>query len=346
QFGELLPLLARQAQRFSVVRSVSHADNDHDRAQRQVQSGYPFDTGLSYPSYGSVAARELGARAAGLPPYVLFAARGSGAEGPGYLGGAYQPFAVPGDPSSPAFRVRDLAPPDRVRSPRFERRRQMLAALDEWDRNTAAGTPLPGTLSQLKERAYSLITSPAARRAFHLAEEKDALRDRYGRNILGQSCLLARRLVEAGVRFVTIPNGGWDTHQNHFEQVKRDLQPRLDQAYSALLEDLADRGLLESTLVLALGEFGRTPRINPQAGRDHWPGVFSACLGGGGVRTGLVIGSSDGTGSAPASRPVSVEDLAATIYRALGIDVHREYVTPQGRPAPIGKGGSAIAELF
>jgi uncharacterized protein (DUF1501 family) len=226
----------------------------------------------------------------------------------------------------------------------------MLDALDRFEQEgPEAGrvrSALGGTLGAFTERAYSLITSPTAKRAFNLSEEKDTLRERYGRNILGQSCLLARRLIEAGVRFVTIPNGGWDTHLNHFEQVKRDLQPRLDQAYSALLVDLADRGLLDSTLVLALGEFGRTPRINRDAGRDHWPAVFSACLGGGGVRTGMVIGGSDETGAAPASRPVKVEDLAATIYRALRIDAHREFVTPQGRAVPIVKEGSAVEELF
>lgn len=346
QFGELLPELAKQAKRFSVIRSLTHTDNDHDRAQRQVQSGYPFDAGLNYPSYGSVVSRELGARSGGLPPYVVFAARGNGAEGPGYLGGAYQPFAIPGDPSSPTFSVRDLTPPSPVGPPRFDRRRRMLSALDEFDRSMTARPALVGTLGRFVERAYSLMTSPVAKRAFNLAEEKDSLRDRYGRNILGQSCLLARRLVEAGVRFVTIPNGGWDTHQNHFEQVKRDLQPRLDQAYSALLTDLADRGLLDHTLVLALGEFGRTPRINPQAGRDHWPGVFSGCIGGGGVRTGMVIGSSDETASTPTTRPVKVEDLAATVYQALGIVIEREFVTPQGRAVPIVKGGTAVSELF
>jgi hypothetical protein len=350
RFGELLPRLAAEARRFSVIRSLTHTDNDHDHAQRQVQSGYPFDPGLAYPSYGSVTARELGSRAAGMPPYVLFAGRGSGAEGPGYLGGAHQPLAVPGDPSAPGFSVRDLIPPGSIGLPRADRRRRMLDALDRFEQEgPEAGrvrSALGGTLGAFTERAYSLITSPTAKRAFNLSEEKDTLRERYGRNILGQSCLLARRLIEAGVRFVTIPNGGWDTHLNHFEQVKRDLQPRLDQAYSALLVDLADRGLLDSTLVLALGEFGRTPRINRDAGRDHWPAVFSACLGGGGVRTGMVIGGSDETGAAPASRPVKVEDLAATIYRALRIDAHREFVTPQGRAVPIVKEGSAVEELF
>lgn len=346
RFGELLPLLARQAGQFSVIRSVTHSDNDHDHAQRQVQSGYPFDVGLAYPSYGAVVGRELGEKRAGLPPYMLFAGRGTGAEGPGYLGAGHQPFAIAGDPASPTFTVRDVTPPGGVSAPRFARRQRMIAALDQFQREAEVRAPLAGTLEQFVGRAYSLITSPAAKQAFQLNEEKPALRDRYGRNTLGQSCLLARRLIEAGVRFVTIPSGGWDTHQNHFEQVKRELQPKLDQAYSALLADLSDRGMLDSTLVLCLGEFGRTPRVNKDAGRDHWPSVFSAAIGGGGVKTGLVIGASDDTASFPAERPVRIEDLAATIYRALGIDYHREYMTPQGRPAPIVNGGSPVSELF
>lgn len=345
-FGELLPLLAKQADQFSVIRSLTHSDNDHDHAQRQMQSGYRFDVALNYPSYGSVTGRELGATASGLPPYMLFAARGSGPEGPGYLGAGCQPFAIAGDPSSPGFSVRDVTPPGGVDARRFDRRRRMIAALDEFQRDAEARAPLAGALGQFVDRAYDLITSPAARRAFNLGEEKEALRDRYGRNILGQSCLLARRLIEAGVRFVTIPNGGWDTHQNHFEQVKKDLQPRLDQAYSALLADLKERGLLDTTLVLCFGEFGRTPRVNPQAGRDHWPSVFSACIGGGGVKAGLVVGASDETASMPAEQPVKVEDLAATIYRALGIDGRKEYMTPQGRPVPIVYNGSPVNELF
>jgi len=346
RFGELLPLLAKQADQFSVIRSLTHSDNDHDHAQRQMQSGYRFDVGLAYPSYGSVVGRELGEKRAGLPPYMLFSGRGSGAEGPGYLGAAYQPFAIAGDPSNPGFTIRDVTPPGKVSADRLDRRRRMISALDEFQRTAEAKAPLAGTLEQFVGKAYGLITSPAAKRAFNLAEEKDALRDRYGRNILGQSCLLARRLIEAGVRFVTIPNGGWDTHENHFDQVKRDLQPRLDQAYSALLADLKDRALLDSTLVLCTGEFGRTPRVNPKAGRDHWPSVFSACIGGGGVKTGMVVGASDETASFPVERPVKVEDLAATIYHAVGVDAHKEYMTPQGRPAPIVYGGSAVSELF
>jgi uncharacterized protein DUF1501 len=345
QFCELLPRLAGQADQFSLVRSVTHSDSNHETAQYQVQSGYKFSVAMNYPSYGAVVARERGIRN-GLPPYMLFAGRGSGAEGAGYFGAVYNPFTISGDPSSKEFSVRDVSPPGDVDGGRFERRQRMLAALDRFHRRAEVQTKLAGSIDQFLARAYDLITSPAAKKAFALSEEKDATRERYGRTSFGQSCLLARRLVEAGVRFVTVSNGGWDTHQNNFRQLKGELLPRLDQSYSALLADLSERGLLDSTLVICMGEFGRTPGVNSQAGRDHWPSVFSACLGGGGVRTGLVVGKSDDTGAMPAERPVKVEDLAATIYKALGIDSDKEYMTPQGRPTPIVYNGEPVMELL
>ncbi len=345
QFGEHVPRLAAAAGLFSVVRSVTHSDSNHDTAQFQMQSGYKFNVSLSFPSFGSVVARERGPRG-GLPPYVHFGSRSAGPEGAGYLGAVYHPFTVAGDPSRPDFTVRDVSPAPGVDGRRLEDRRRVLAALDRLHRDAESRTRLAGTVDQFWARAHELVTSPAAKRAFALSEEPEPLRARYGKHSLGQSCLLARRLVESGVRFVTISNGGWDTHQNNFYQLKSQLLPRLDQAYSTLLADLKDRGLLDSTLVVCMGEFGRTPGVNAQAGRDHWPQVFSACLGGGGIRTGRVVGASDETGAMPADRPVRAEDLAATLYRALGIDFTKEYMTPQGRPAAIVYGGEPVAELL
>jgi uncharacterized protein (DUF1501 family) len=343
RIGELLPQVAQQTDKLSIIRSVTHTDSNHDTARTYLQSGYKFNVSQSYPSYGSVIAREKGFRE-GLPPYALLGGRAR-AEGAGYLGAIYNPFLITGDPSQPGFSVRDVSPPEGVAPGRFQRRERMLAALDRFQQGVETA-PVAASMDRFRERAFDLITSPAAKKAVALDEEPQKLRDRYGKHAFGQSCLLARRLIEAGVRFVTVTNGGWDTHQNNFIRLKTELLPRLDQAYSALLEDLSQRGLLENTLVLAMGEFGRTPRVNTQAGRDHWPGVFSVCLGGGPIRTGRIIGASDEIGAAVAERPVKVEDLAATIYRALGIDFHKEFMSPQGRPLPIVHNGEPVAELF
>lgn len=344
-YGELIPKLAACSDLYSVVRSVTHSDSNHDTAQFQMQSGYKFNVTMNFPSYGSVISRELGMKD-GLPPYMLFAGRGSGPEGAGYFGAVYNPFTISGDPSKADFSVRDVTPPAGLDTGRFDRRKRMLASLDVLHRNAEARTKLAGASDEFLTRAYDLITSPAAKKAFALNEESEATRARYGKHQFGQSALLARRLVEAGTRFVTVGNTGWDTHQNNFAQLKYPLLPNLDQTYSALLADLKDRGLLDSTLVICMGEFGRTPGVNAQAGRDHWPSVFSACLGGGGVKMGHVIGASDDTGAMPSERPVKAEDLAATIYHALGIDYHKEYMTPQGRPTPIVYNGEPVRELL
>lgn len=344
RFGELLLKVAQVSDKFSVIRSVTHTDGNHDTAQYYLQSGYPFSPAFNYPSFGAVVGRERGFRG-GLPPYALLGGSAK-SEGAGYMGDVYNPLVISGNPADAKFSVREVTPPEGVSAARFGRRQQLLAKLDRFQRDAEARPALSGSMDAFVTRAFDLVTSPAAKKAFALSEEPAALRDRYGRHRLGQSCLLARRLVEAGVRFVTVANGGWDTHDNHFVKVKRDLLPPFDQAYAALLDDLSERGMLSNTLVLAFGEFGRTPQVNPAAGRDHWPTVFSVCLGGGPVRTGRIIGASDATGSQPTERPVRVEDLAATIYQALGIDYRREYMTPQGRPVPIVASGEPVAELF
>jgi hypothetical protein len=342
--SDRLPRLAQVSDRYSVIRTVTHRDNNHDTARVWMQSGYQFNPAIRYPSYGSVVSREKG-WSRGLPAYTLLGARNPIAEGAGYLGTVYNPLSITGDPSRADFSVTDTALPSGVTTAQFDRRQRMLAALDRFQRKTESRATVATAIDQFQEKAVDLVTSPAAKKAFALSEESANLRAGYGKHRFGQSCLLARRLVEAGVRFVTVGMDGWDTHQNNFVQCGK-LLPMLDQGYAALLQDLSDRGMLSNTLVLCFGEFGRTPNVNTQAGRDHWASTFCATLGGGPVKLGQVVGSSDKLGATPAERPVKAADLAATIYKALGIDYRKEYPTPAGRPTPIVYEGEPVRELF
>ncbi len=267
-----------------------------------------------------------------LPDAPLFASSG-------FLTPAYDPFTVSGDPSQPGFRVQNMTPPDRVTLDRLLRRRDMVKSLDGFAHDVSA-TPLTASRDQFAERAYSLLTSSAAQAAFKIGDEPAAVRDKYGRTTAGQSCLLARRLVEAGVSFVTINDRGtgplgWDTHVQNFPTIKNTLAPPLDQGVSALLNDLAEKGLFDSTLVVMMGEFGRTPKINPNAGRDHHGRANSVVMFGAGVPQGLVLGRTDAGGDAPTERPVTPNDLASVLYHKLGIDPDTKYDTPDGRPVRI-----------
>jgi hypothetical protein len=272
------------------------------------------------------------------------------AAGAGYLPGACAPFSVGGDPSRGDYRVQDLVPPEGVTFDRVEQRRAMLQAMDGFSRHVEQ-TPATAGRDAFYEQAYRLMTSPAAKGAFDLTREPAAVRERYGRSRVGASCLLARRLVEAGSRFVTVVDTGWDTHSQIFKELPDSRfpgsgkLPALDRAYAALLIDLADRGLLDNTLVLLMGEFGRTPKINASGGRDHWPRAGWACLAGGGVRGGQVIGATDATGEVPADAPIRPEDLACSVLRLLGVDPTKEYVTPAGRPMKILERGDPIPGL-
>jgi uncharacterized protein (DUF1501 family) len=223
----------------------------------------------------------------------------------------------------------------------------MLEKVDHFQRDVELRAESVKAMDKFYESAYSLVTSPTAKKAFDLTQEPENLREAYGRKSkFGQSCLLARRLIESGVRFVTVTQGGWDTHTNNFNTLKNVRLPEVDQGYSALLKDLADRGMLDTTLVVWMGEFGRTPKINTSAGRDHWPYSTVVTIGGGGVKTGVVVGEADDTAAYPRDKPYRIEDLGATIYRALGIDTDKEYVAPDTRPLKINYDGRAIAELF
>jgi hypothetical protein len=265
----------------------------------------------------------------------------------GFLGDQYNPFEVHEDPSTPTFRVRDLSLPEGADAARLQRRHAMLHELEGYQRQVeASGSPAVQARDAFYERAYSLVTSPVARRAFDLAQEPARVRDLYGRNSLGQSCLLARRLIEAGVHFVTVTDGGWDTHQNNFRSLRDRLLPRLDRAYAALLQDLHQRGLLDNTLVVWFGDFGRTPKVNPSAGRDHWSTAGVACMGGGGIRMGQVVGATNALGEIVIDSPVTPQDLAATIYHALGVPLHTWYRAQDGRPIELVPHGRPVRQLI
>ena len=336
QISEVLPNLAKVMNRATLIRSMTSPESDHGRASQHLLSGYRPSPAIEYPGFGSAVAKLREANRGMLPPYVAVPDAPI-AGGSGYLTPAYDAFAASGDPNQPGFRVKNLTPPDRLTLARLLRRREMVKSLDEFARDVPP-TPLTTSRDQFSERAYALMTSNDAQNAFRIDEEKDAVREKFGRTTLGQSCLLARRLVEAGVSFVTINdrgNGplGWDTHAQNFNTIKNTLAPPLDRGVSALLEDLGESGLLDDTLVVMMGEFGRTPKINGNAGRDHHGRANSVLLFGAGVPGGLVIGRTDATGDAPAERPVTPADLAWVLYHRLGIDPETtRFESPDGRP--------------
>jgi len=345
QLSDKLPKLAQQMDKFSILRSVTSPDGTHETATHYLLTGYPFTPAVEYPGYGSVYAREKGAQN-GMPPYVIFGGLQNGHGGGGYMGAVYNPFNISGDPNNPGFSVQDVAPPNGVDMDRIARRRNILDSLDTFQRKVETQQKIVQTMDDFYQQAYSLITSPVAKKAFDLKQEDAKVRDSYGRNYFGQSCLLARRLVEAGVRFVTVNYGGWDTHENNFNALKNNLLPTLDQGYAGLLADLKQRGMLDSTLVVWMGEFGRTPKVNSSAGRDHWPNAMSVCMGGGGIKTGQAVGTSNERAEVPKDRPIRVEDVGATIYKALGVDCEKEYMSPQNRPFKINYDGEPITELL
>ena len=344
---ELFPRLAQHMDRAALIRSMTSELGEHNFGSHYLLTGYKPSPVLTYPSFGAVAAHTRPRPV--LPPYIGIP-QPSPLEGNGYLPGACRPFAVGGDPSRPDFRVRDLEAPAELPAPRLERRRDFLNEVDQLSRQIEADASRAERDAQFTQ-AYKLIFSTAAKKAFDLTQEKAEVRQRYGSQRLGQSCLLARRLVEAGCPFVTVTDATWDTHNNIYRTLKEGFVggssgkiPLLDQALSALLGDLHERGLLAETLVVAMGEFGRTPKLNTAAGRDHWPRAFSVLMAGGGVPGGQIVGKSDARGESPADRPVTPTDLARTIYTLLGIDPDQEFLTPDGRPVQVVAGGTVIRE--
>jgi uncharacterized protein (DUF1501 family) len=353
RIGEHLTRVARQMDKFSLVRSFRHHNSDHGPADHYMYTGYfpgaGFNPNLNpnnqRPAHGSIIARKLGPRG-GVPPYVCLPKMHPSA-GPAYLGAAAAPFVIDADPNAPNFAVPDLLPPVSLAADRLQSRKALLAQVDRFQKSAEVkANAATGSVSTFQEKAFTLMTSPEAKKAFDIKAEPEKLRDEYGRHSLGQCCLMARRLVEAGVRCVTIDHSNWDTHDNNFASLKRDLLPGLDAALSTLFRDLADRGILDRTLVLATGEFGRTPRINKNAGRDHWGPAFTVALGGGGIKGGRVVGKSDARAERPASDPHGPEDLSATICHLLGIDHKEEFTTPDGRPVAIVNNGHIIDSLL
>jgi hypothetical protein len=343
---EHLPLLAHTTDKLSIIRGHDPRNGSHGVADHLMMSGQLFNPSLPFPCYGSVLSRERGWRD-GMLPFVQLGRhidRRFHAGIAGILGDQYNPFEVPDDPNAGGFQVRDLSVGDAARQARLRRRAAMLAEVDRYQKAVETAPQAVQARDVFYEKAHSLLTSPAAKRAFDVAAESDSVRDRYGRTTFGQSCLLARRLVEAGVRFVTVTDDGWDTHANNFRDLKKKL-PVLDRAYSALLEELAGRGMLDGTLVVWFGDFGRTPRVNNQAGRDHWASAGVACMGGGGVRRGEVVGATTALGEAVVDHAVTPQDLAATIYHCLGIDLHTWYRTQDGRPVELVPEGKPVGQL-
>jgi hypothetical protein len=343
RFGELFAATAGVADKITVIRSMTHGEAAHERGTHNMFTGYRPSPALQFPSMGSVVAHEFGPRN-NLPPYVLVPSLPNPYAGTGYLSSSFAGFSIGSDPANDGYQVLDLNLPGGVDFGRFERRRKLLDIVNQHFDGREKSDALD-SVDTFYQRAYGLISSQAAREAFDIGKEDPQMRERYGRNQAGARMLLARRLVEAGVRFVTLTYGGWDHHDNIDAQMRSQV-PALDRGLAVLIQDLDERGLLDSTLVCVCSEFGRTPKINPTAGRDHWPKVFSALLAGGGIRRGMVYGSSDSTASEPEDNPMTVEDWATTIYQCLGIVADKELMAPGNRPIEIVNGGSVRKDLL
>src|SRR5438270_4228576 len=364
RISEIFPRMARHADKYSILRSVYHtATAVHDTGYQMMQTGRLFTGGIEHPHVGCALGYLKGQRGE-VPAHVLLPrpiGRTGGnlphGQSAGYLGKPHDPFILNADPNAPGFKVPDLLPPEYLSAIRAERRQKLRDAVDgataAFEQNAAAKQ-----LDDNFKLAFKLMSSAKARDAFALEKESEKTRERYGRTRFGQCCLMARRLIESGVRFVTVnmfetvfDEVTWDIHGSKpftdIVQMSKEVAPNFDQAYSALLEDLTDRGLLSKTLVVALGEFGRTPKVNPAGGRDHHPGTWTIILGGGPIQGGRVVGETDELGYYPKSRPVTPGEVAATLYQVLGLDPHRELPGPQNRPMPlVDYGVQAIGELF
>jgi hypothetical protein len=364
EISENFPRMAKHAEKYALIRSMYHtAAAVHDTGHQMMQTGRLFQGGIEYPHMGCVLSKLQGPNG-DVPPHVLLPhpIGNTGGNMPhgqsaGFLGKAYDPFVLNADPSDPNFKVPDMLPPDYLTALRVDRRKNWREAVDKTVSmfETSQDARL---LDSTFHSAYTLMSSQKAREAFELHRESHAIRQKYGQNRFGQSCLLARRLIEAGVRFVTInmfetvfDEITWDIHGSRpFSPIScyRDLVgPMFDMAYSSLLEELHDRRLLDDTMVVAFGEFGRTPKVNPAGGRDHWPQCWTVLMGGGGIKGGQVVGASDDIGGAPKDRPTTPAEIAATVFHGLGIDLRVELPGAQGRPIPVvDRGVEPIHELF
>ena len=350
-FSEPMKRLAAIADKLAIVRSIRHNQGNHGAGNHYMMTGAPTRIPVGcgafvsfHPSLGSVTAHERGA-AGGLPPYFSIP-RMSRSGGPNFLGAKYAPFVVPDNPNSRDFRVRDVAPPRGVDDARMAHRLDLKARVDRFRRFTDQAAADPAVaFDAYYEQGYDLMSSPQAQRAFDIGSEPAKVRDAYGRTPVGQRCLLARRLVEAGVPFITLYEGGWDHHEDIFKSFKQRMGG-FEAAVAELIDDLGRRGLLETTLVIALGEFGRTPKINKRAGRDHWSNAMSVLFAGCGTPGGQVVGATDTRGYAATERILSPENFAATVYTKLGIDPAKILHTPSGRPVQLVSDPTPIRELM
>lgn len=350
-FSECVPELAKVADKFAVVRSICHKDPNHGGGNHYMMTGAPTPVPVNcgafvtfHPSFGSVVSYHRGVQK-GMPAYMTLP-RQSRSGGPNFLGAEHAPFLVDGDPNRSGFRVRDVTLPLEISEGRAQRRRDLRASLDRLKRmrEQAAGDPALD-FDSYYDQGLELVTSDAAQAAFDIHREPDAVRDRYGRNSFGQRLLLARRLVEVGVPFVTVYHGGWDHHNEIFSALKTKMPP-VDLGMASLIRDLDERGLLDDTLVLLLGEFGRTPKINTRGGRDHWPHAMSVLMAGAGIPGGQVIGATDKNGAYANEDVHSPEDFAVSLYTKMGIDPHQVFHNSVGRPVPLVNGGASIPQLF
>ncbi len=341
--NEHLKQTAQITDKLVLCRSMTHGEAAHERGTHNMFTGYKPSPSLVYPSMGSVVSHEFGPRN-NLPPYVCIPSMPTNFAGSGYLSSAYAPFSLGSDPANGNFSVQDLTLPGGVDDKRFTSRRTMLDAVNAHFAATEKADPIEA-MDTFYQRAYSLISSPKAREAFNIQAEPAKIRDEYGRHPAGQRLLLARRLVAAGVRLVSLTYGGWDHHTNIKNGHAAEL-PQFDQGFATLIRDLDRNGLLDSTLVMVSSEFGRTPKINGTAGRDHWPKVFTVVLAGGGLKKGFVYGASDSTATEPETDPLTIEDLAMTVYHQLGIAGEKKLMSPGNRPIDIVREGAIRKDLI
>ncbi len=347
EFSEHLPRQAAIADKLAIVRSAFHTNGGHGMGSQWMLTGYQPTLEVNnniYPSIGSIVARTHGANDPAVPAYVNLPRPLSFGKA-AYLGASYNPFSPESDPNSDGFQVRNLKLPGRVDLQRLDRRRDLLGSLDQIRRDIDLNGDIEG-LDTFYRDGLEMVTNDKAVKAFDIKSEDANLRESYGRNDMGQSCLLARRLVEAGVTFVAIQaGGGWDTHGDNFKQLKDNLLPNYDRGVAALIQDIHDRGMQDDVLVISFGEFGRTPKINPGAGRDHWPGAMSVLYAGGGLKMGQVIGSTNSNAEYPTTKPYSPGCVLSTMYHTLGIDYKYPFYDHAQRPLPILSEGSPIEEL-
>lgn len=340
QFTEIVPNMAKELKRFAVLRSWNPRNGSHGSADAYVLSGHKMNPAITYPTYGAVVSHELGFRTA-MPPYVQLGENIDtrfGGGSPGYLGLAHGPFLMTADPNNPEFSVRDITLPKGIDQARLDRRKNMLQTVDRLQQQAELQPAAFDALDEHYKAALNMVTAPETKAAFELQKEDDKLRDQYGRTKFGQSCILARRLIEAGVRLVCLTDGSWDTHQNNFKSLKDKLIPPVDQALPTLIKDLEDRGMLDNTLVVWLTDFGRTPKINSASGRDHWASAGFAIMAGAGVPGGAVLGKTDGEGGQPTDNQYFSEDIAATIFSKMGIPLDLIHHTADGRPMRLNDG--------